>query len=335
MPLVDENRVLVAHAIERLPSCPMPGVQALMREARVDERRLDAKTISHTLGPRLNATGRLDAATDALVVLESDDPAEVRAAARRIEAANDERKRRMEELVDIAEARAASLGQLDAACPAVVMADPSWHPGLLGLAAARLLDRVHKPVVLFGGDDALLKASGRAPAGIDLHECLNDCASLLAKFGGHAAAAGGSIDPANMPAFTEAFTRAVVARRDGPVRPEPIRVDLRMPAWQAMKSIDEIDALRPFGKGFPPPVIHCPRLRVRSAMTLGASGDHLKVQANDEGSLATTGLLLWRQGARVGEFRAGRLFEVVGTPKRNTNPRYPDDFEVADLRFID
>ena len=71
---------------------------------------------------------------------------------------------------------------------------------------------------------------------------------------------------------------------------------------------------------------------VRSATTMGATGDHLKVQANDEGSLATTGLLLWRQGTRVGEFRAGRLFEVVGTPKRNTNPRYPDDFEVADLR---
>ena len=335
MPLVDENRVFVAHALERLPNCALPGVQALMREAGVDLRRLDAKTISHTIGPRLNATGRLDAATDALRVLESDDAAEVRAAVRRIEKANDERKRRMEELVEIAEARARAEGLLDPSRVAVVMGDPSWHPGLLGLAAARLLDRVHKPVVLFGGDDDLLKASGRAPPGIDLHECMNACAALLAKFGGHAAAAGGSMQPANLAAFAQAFESAVRARMDGPVRPVAIRVDLSMPAHEAMKAIDELDALRPFGKDFPAPVILCPRLRVRSASTFGATGDHLKVQAETEGAIGTTGLLLWRQGRRVAEFRAGRRFEVVGSPKRGTNPRYGDDFEVRDLRFVD
>lgn len=335
MPLVDENRVLVAHAIERLPTCPIPGLQALMREAGVDVRRLDAKTISHAIGPRLNATGRLDAATDALRLLESDDVAEVRAAARRIEAVNVERKLRMQELVDLAEARAGEMGLLDPARAAVVMADPSWHPGLLGLAAARLLDRVHKPVVLFGGDDELLKASGRAPPTVDLHECLNDCATLLAKFGGHAAAAGGSMAPANLPAFIQAFERAVTSRRDRPPSPEPIEVDASMPLHAAMDALAEIESLRPFGRGFPAPVLHCARLRVRAASTLGEDRAHLSLQAQEEGSLRTTRLVLWRQGSALPEFRTGRLFEVVGTPKRNSNPRYPDDFEVRDWRFTD
>ena len=335
MPLLDENRVLVANALEWLPRCPIPGLQALMREARVDKRRLDAKTISHAIGPRLNAAGRLDAATDALTVLDSDDPSVAVAAARRIEVANEERKRRMEELVVIAQARAAEEGLLDPARPAIVMGDPSWHPGLLGLAAARLLDRAHKPVVLFGGEDDLLKASGRAPPGIDLHECMNDCASLLAKFGGHAAAAGGSIEPSRLPEFKEAFERAVAARMNGPAKPVSIRVDLALPLAVAMSSIDELESLRPFGKDFPAPVIHCPRLRIRSAAALGATGDHLKVQAHDEGSMRTAGLVLWRQGSRLGEFRPGRLIDVVGSPKRNSNPRYPDDFEVRDLRFTD
>jgi single-stranded-DNA-specific exonuclease len=335
MPLLDENRVLVAHALERLPRCPLPGLQALMRLARVDPARLDARTISHTIGPRLNAAGRLDAATDALCVLESDDAALAAAAARRIEDTNDERKRRMEELVELADTRARELGLLEPSRATVVMGDPSWHPGLLGLAAARLLDRVHKPVVLFGGEDGLLKASGRAPPGVDLHECLGDCADLLAKFGGHAAAAGGSIDPANLAAFTDAFEQAVARRMQGPPKPQPIRVDLTLSGAEAMAALDELDSLRPFGKDFPAPVIHCPRLRVRSAATIGGGGEHLKVQAVDEGSSRTTGLMLWRQGARVGEFRAGRLLEVVGSPKRNTNPRFPDDFEVRDVRFID
>jgi single-stranded-DNA-specific exonuclease len=335
MPLLDENRVFVANALARLPNCPMPGVQALLREADVDSRRLDARTISHAIGPRLNAAGRLDAATDALCLLESDDPAAVRAAARRVEAANTERKRRMEELVVIAEAQAERLGLLELSRASVVMGDPAWHPGLLGLAAARLLDRVNKPVILFGGDDALLKASGRAPPGIDLHECMNDCAALLAKFGGHAAAAGGSIDPENLPAFIESFERAVATRMQGPPRPHVIRVDLTLRAHEAMAAMEELDALRPFGKDFPAPVIHCPGLRVRSAATLGAGGDHLKVQVQDEGSQRTTGMLLWRQGSRIGEFRAGRSLEVVGSPKRSMNPRFPDDFEVRDFRFTD
>ncbi|NBQ16073.1 MAG: hypothetical protein EBU31_16045, partial [Proteobacteria bacterium] len=87
--------------------------------------------------------------------------------------------------------------------------DPSWHPGLLGLAAARLVEKFNKPVMLFGGEDQWLKASGRAPAGLDLHACLDACAALLVKYGGHAAAAGGSIEPANMPAFIDAFEQAV------------------------------------------------------------------------------------------------------------------------------
>jgi single-stranded-DNA-specific exonuclease len=335
MPLLDENRVLVANALARLPNCPLPGVQALLRSADIDLRRLDAKAISHAIGPRLNAAGRLDAATDALCLLESDDVEAVRGAARRVEAANTERKRRMEELVEIAEAQAARDGLLEPTRATVVMGDPSWHPGLLGLAAARLLDRVNKPVLLFGGEDAMLKASGRAPPGIDLHECMNDCASLLAKFGGHAAAAGGSMDPANLPAFIEAFERAVAVRMQGPPRPHAIRVDLTLKAHEAMRAMDELDSLRPFGKDFPAPMIHCPALRVRSASTMGATGDHLKVQVQDEGSQRTTGMLLWRQGRRVGEFRAGRTLAVVGSPKRSTNPRFPDDFEVRDFRFAD
>jgi single-stranded-DNA-specific exonuclease len=164
---------------------------------------------------------------------------------------------------------------------------------------------------------------------------MNDCAALLAKFGGHAAAAGGSIEPSRLPEFKEAFERAVAVRMNGPVKPGSIRVDLALSLAVAMSSIEELESLRPFGKDFPAPVILCPRLRIRSAAALGATGDHLKVQAHDEGSMRTAGLVLWRQGSRLGEFRPGRLIDVVGSPKRNSNPRYPDDFEVRDVRFLD
>ena len=180
MPLLDENRVLVAHAVKRLPTCGIAGVQAILREARVGAGEVDARTLGFHIGPRLNASGRLDEATDALRVLDTDDAAEARAAARKLEAANNERKLRQDELVRATEAMVVQRG-LDAAGRAsIVMADPSWHPGLLGLAAARLVEKFNKPVMLFGGEDQWLKASGRAPVGIDLHACLDACAALLA-----------------------------------------------------------------------------------------------------------------------------------------------------------
>lgn len=335
MPLLDENRVLVAQAVKRLPTCGIPGVQAILREARVGAGEVDARTLGFHIGPRLNASGRLDEATDALRVLDTDDAAEARSAARKLEAANNERKLRQDELVRATEALAVQRGLDDAGRASIVMADPSWHPGLLGLAAARLVEKFNKPVMLFGGEDQWLKASGRAPAGIDLHACLDACAALLVKYGGHAAAAGGSIEPANMPAFIEAFEQAVRAQMGQEPRLRTLQVDASMPIEQAMAAIDELRTLQPFGKDFPEPLIHCPGLRVHDASVLGADRTHLKVRVQSQGSLRNTELLLWRQADRIGDFRRSRMLEVVGSPKPSTNPRWDPSFEVKDFLFVD
>jgi len=335
MPLLDENRVLVANTVQRLATCGVLGVQAILREAGVDTRSIDARTISHQIAPRLNATGRLEAATDALLAMQTLDESQANTAAYRLETVNTLRKQRMNELIEITAAAAVAGGFDQPSCPAIVMADTSWHPGLIGLAAARLVDRFHKPVVLCGGDDLFLKISGRSPPSIDLHACMQDCTTLLAKFGGHAAAAGGSIDPANMPAFMTAFEQAVLLRMHGPVQPRPVHIDISMPIEQAMDSIEMIRSLRPFGKDFVEPVIHCSNLCVRDASVMGKGGVHLKIRVNTKGSACTTELMWWQQGARVAECRPGRMMQVVGGPKPPTNPRFPSTFVVLDLHFED
>ena len=332
MPLLDENRVLVAHALRRLLQCPLVGVKAMIRAAGIDRERLDSKTLSHSIGPRLNALGRLDDAADALRLLETDDPAEAAAIAARIERVNQERKLRQAELADRAEARARELGMDAPGRRSVAMADPGWHPGLLGIAAGRLVDRLHRPVVLFGGEGDVLKASGRSPLGIDLHDCMKECGHLLVKFGGHAAAAGGSIQAAKVGEFAEAFEQAVRRRVEGGARPAALQVDASMPAWQAMDAIPQVESLQPFGKDFREPLIHCPDLRVRTAQTT-RTGEHLKVKVQEAGSARTTGLMIWNAGAQLAEFRTGRRFDVVGTPR--SSPEWGDDFVVTDFRFVD
>ncbi len=336
MPLLDENRVLVAHAVKLLPTCGLPGIHAMLREAGIDLRSMNASTISHQIGPRLNALGRLEGATDALRLLDTDDQSEARTVAKRLEAVNNERKTLTEELARITQDRAVKEGFDSASRCSIVMADPQWHPGLLGLAAARLVDRYQKPVVLFGGESSLLKASGRAPQGIDLHACLEECPSLFASFGGHAAAVGGSMTSENVSAFAQALEAVVRTRTDqGMVAARSLPIDASMPIEQAMACLPEIESLQPFGKDFAAPLIHCGNLVVRSAATMGRDGAHLKVQVHTKGSQRSTGLLMWRQGNRVGEFRVGRSCEVVGTPKASSNPRFDSDFEIRDFRLID
>ena len=335
MPLVDENRVLVAQALPRLRSGALPGIPAMMRAAGKDPRDIDAGTLAFTLGPMLNAAGRLADANLALQVLETDDPAEAAALAPRLHQLNLQRRERADALAAEGEARVRSSGLDAAGHRSIVVGDASWPPGLIGLAAARLAERFHRPTMVFGGDGEVWKGSGRSVPGIDLDACLGDCAALLERFGGHAAAAGGSLRPERFDAFATAFEAAVSSRMTGEPSPEPIRVDASLPIEDALQSIDELDSLQPFGKGFPPPLLHCPGLRVRNAAVMGQGGKHLKVQVQTEGTGRGGSLLLWGEGGRLAEFRPGRRLETVGAPRRGGRPGFPPDFQVRDLRFTD
>ena len=335
MPLLDENRVLVAQALPRLRSGSLPGIPAMMRAARKDPRTIDAGTLAFTLGPMLNAAGRLDDASLALRVLETDDPAEAAELAPRLHQLNLQRRERAEALAAEAEARVRAMG-LDATDRrSIAVGDAAWHPGLIGLAAARLAERFHRPTMVFGGDGEVWKGSGRSVPGVDLDACLGDCAAMLERFGGHAAAAGGSIRPERFAAFVEAFEGAVQSRMPGIPRPEPLRIDATLGMEEALQSIDELDSLQPFGKGFPPPLLHCPGLRVHNAAVMGQGGKHLKVQVRGEGGGRGGSLLMWSEGGRLPEFGPGRRLEVVGAPRPSSNPRFAPDFQVRDLRFTD
>ncbi len=335
MPLVDENRVLVAQALPRLRGGSLPGIVAMMRAAGKDIRDIDAGTLAFLLGPMLNAAGRLGDASLALQVLEAGDVAQGSGPAARLHQLNLERRQRADELAAQAEERVRAQGQDAPERRAIVVGDAAWHPGLIGLAAARLAERFHRPAMVFGGDAEAWKGSGRSVPGVDLDACLGDCAALLERFGGHAAAAGATLRPERFAAFSEAFEVAVRSRMPGEPRPEALRIDASLAVEEALDSIDQLRSLEPFGKGFPPPLLHCPDLRVRNASVMGQGGKHLKVQVQTEGSGRGGSLLLWGQGPMLAEFRTGRRLEAVGAPRPSGNPRFTPDFQVRDLRFTD
>ncbi|HET8951907.1 MAG TPA: single-stranded-DNA-specific exonuclease RecJ, partial [Solirubrobacteraceae bacterium] len=201
VPLVGENRRLVRQGLRRLASTRKPGLRALMDVAKVDPSTIDAGAIGFRLGPRLNAAGRLYRADAGLELLLTEDKERARAVALELDANNTERRDVETRIRFEAEAQVAEQGS----AAAYVLASDGWHAGVIGIVAARIAERHHRPCVLIALDGAEGTGSGRSIPRFDLLGGLHAASEPLQRYGGHRAAAGLTIARADVPAFREAF----------------------------------------------------------------------------------------------------------------------------------
>src|SRR5574341_32341 len=187
------------------------GVAALKEVCGIERRTVDAGTVDFQLGPRINAAGRLAAAHPGVILLTTTDADTAMKAARELDAANLERRRIEEAMLDGAVAKVEREIVLDRA-RSIVVADQAWHPGVIGIIASRVVDRWHRPTIVIAiGSDGRAKGSGRSIPGFHLTQALEECRSMFEGFGGHAAAAGLTIRAERIPAFRERFEAVVAA----------------------------------------------------------------------------------------------------------------------------
>ncbi len=205
VPLVDENRGLAAAGLRALACTRRPGLQALMRGARVDPAAVDSGSVAFRLAPRINAAGRLGRPDVALELILTEDADEAQRLAQTLEELNRDRQAVEDRILREAIAAVEALPERERRRRGYVLASEDWHVGVIGIVASRLAERFHRPIVLVTGSDDGWRGSGRSIPGFDLHGALAACSEHLVRFGGHRAAAGLSIDPACIPAFAEAF----------------------------------------------------------------------------------------------------------------------------------
>jgi single-stranded-DNA-specific exonuclease len=259
-----------------------------MRIAGVDgDRPVDEKTIGWKLAPRLNAPGRLGDAAPALALLLSEDARTAAMWAERLEEANRERRTAQDRVV--AEADELLGGSDPGADPgaAVVVAGRGWPPGVVGIVAAKLVERYQRPVFVIAVDPETGAGTGSARScnGVDLYQALSSCQSLLARFGGHAAAAGLTVDradDAHIGALREALSAAVERQADTTTATSAsVTADAEVSLGDVDgKLADELATLAPFGKGNEQPVLVCRGLTVRESRCVG-DGSHLKMRLED------------------------------------------------------
>jgi len=332
VPLSDENRILTALGLRRLQSRARPGIAALLANAGVDgNREIDAHTVAWKIAPRINAPGRLGAALPSLeLLLSQGDAAESHASL--LEILNNERRQIQERVVNEA---LAQLGDRDPG-PCIVIAGEGWAPGVVGIVAAKLVDRYQRPAFVVGIDPVtgLGRGSARTCAGINLYEALATAAPHLDRFGGHAAAAGFTIQRENVPALVEALSGAVVRLAEGS---GPISTIKDVDAEVRLSDVDErlaqeLSGLGPFGQKNPAPVLITRNTKVTQVRRLGHDSRHLKLTIEDDDHIARSAI-----GFGMGErsVDVGARVDLAFVPTISTwQGRRNAELELSDLSIV-
>jgi len=207
VPLVDENRILVAHGLQEIERTRNPGLRALLRKLNLSGKELGTGQLIFVIAPRINALGRMGSALDAVTMLTTDDEEKALDIANILEEQNQRRRqvdeRMYREAIDLVD-QEVDLKQ----DKAIVLASDDWHPGVIGIVASRIAERVHLPTVLISMEGDSGKGSARSIPGFDLFGALSRCRSHLSSFGGHKYAAGLSVDRPQVEAFREALLQA-------------------------------------------------------------------------------------------------------------------------------
>jgi single-stranded-DNA-specific exonuclease len=314
VPLVGENRVLARLGLDQLNRTERLGLRALVRVSGLEGRDISGGQVAFVLAPRLNAAGRMGNAEQGVRLLLARDAGEAADCAQSLEEDNTRRRRFDEEaLVEAAQRVESELGWPD--CASILMWSDDWHPGVIGIVASRLVERFQRPTLLIAMDGERGRGSGRSLPGLDLHQLLGDCGDLLLAHGGHAFAAGLSVERAQLQALAERFDRLVRERTSPDARVPRLEVDDDLHLGQCdLNLVEWLERLSPYGLDNAEPLYRSRNLLVDQAATVGG-GRHLKLRLRDAtGSVDAIGFHMGERLREVGP--AGRC-EVAFAPTRN------------------
>jgi single-stranded-DNA-specific exonuclease len=279
VPLVDENRILVAAGLRVLAARKRPGLRALCTLARVaEEGALSAEDVSFRLGPRLNAAGRIGEAQLALDLLLAPDEQ----TAARLAEELDDRNRQRQRIQERVWTEALAACEPFEAAGALVVGAEGWHHGVVGIVAAKLVDRFGRPAIVIGFENGQGRGSARTIPGFNLYEALAGCADHLSRFGGHAGAAGMSLSIDRLDQFRRAFVDQVERRL--------VRADRPAVAVDAVAELGDLDTnaaeelgrLGPFGAANAEPLLVLAGVTTESTRLVGQG--HLQLTLTQRGS---------------------------------------------------
>nr|HDM99758.1 single-stranded-DNA-specific exonuclease RecJ [Deltaproteobacteria bacterium] len=300
VPLLGDNRILVRAGLEILAGCDRPGIKALKALCSLDSG-VTSKDIAFRIAPRINAAGRMAHADKAFKLLVTKDGSKAKQLAAELHLLNQKRQTEENKILNQALGKIRLLEKQTA----YVLSSPEWKKGVIGIVASRLVEQLHRPVILLSMDGDEAHGSGRSPEGINLYESLCACSGHLSSFGGHMAAAGISLPSDSIEVFCKAFQKVVASILEQTDVCPRLMVD-------CTACIEELidpgfprfyEYLEPFGAGYPPPVFAVRNFSVMRSTVVG--NGHLKLSLTPRSGIKNTfnrgsvDLVGWGHGDKI------------------------------------
>ena len=271
--LTGENRILVKYGLSVLKNTQRIGLQELFKIAGIQENEVDEETVGFQIAPRLNALGRLDDPNPAIELLTGFDEEEARDIALMINQKNEERKEIVQKIYDEAKT------MVDLNKPVQVLAGEGWNPGVLGIVAGRLLEELHQPVIVLNIENDLAKGSARSIEAVDIFEALDPHRDLFVAFGGHAGAAGMTLEASKLEALSQVLVAYIEDNQVDLSTKNELFLDeeLSLPDL-TLETLKNFEKLAPFGMDNKKPVFYLKDFKIENARTMGAGNTHLKLK---------------------------------------------------------
>ena len=295
--LKGETRLLAQQGIQALRETQRPGLKAMAELSGTNLETLTEETIGFTFAPRLNALGRLGDANPAVELLITQDPARARVLATQIEGLNAQRRLLTSQVYEAAETKLRENPNLLTE-PAIILSHPNWPGGVVGIVANKLVDRYHKPAILFTeSEDGILRGSARSVEGLHITKAISAQKDILLGFGGHPMAAGLSLPAEKLTEFRKGLGRAIEKQLGEIMRAEPT---LQIDAWLGLDEINlnlanALESMAPFGAGNPALILASRAVQLKSTSTIGKAREHIRLTIEDESGNAQS--VLWWGGA--------------------------------------
>ena len=304
VPLMDENRVIVYYGLAAMAATQRPGLIALMESAGVDLQKVSSSDVAFRMAPRINAGGRLALASRGVQLLTTRRMDTAREIAEELN--QDNIRRRELEIEIFQQADEMTRQQIDFMNErAIVVCGEGWNPGVIGLAASRLVEKYKWPTILLSRDGDICVGSARSIPGVNIHEAMSTCRDLFIRFGGHAQAAGLTIEAKNVPEFKRRLSKAIREQAAPEAFIPTEEYDLELELSEMTEAfVDAFSAMQPTGFGNPAPVFCVRGVHTTDVRTIGKDGAHLRMRLA-QGSDMRSAI-----GFRMGD-RAANLPEVI------------------------
>ena len=336
VPITGENRILAYHGLRCLNTAPSVGLSAIVETCGLGERELTMADIIFKIGPRINASGRMQNGSEAVELLVEKDYDAALERAARINLYNEARKDLDKQITEEATERVRQLPDLDAR-RAIVLTGDTWHKGVIGIVASRLTELFYRPSVVLTCTDGIATGSARSVTGFDVYKAVQSCADLLENFGGHTYAAGLSMKVENVPEFTRRFEEFVATHIHG----EQTRPRLDIDAIIDFKDVtprfnSELKRFAPFGPGNPKPVF-CTKgvYDYGTSKVVGRGQEHIKLELVDNKSSHVMNGIAFGQSAQARYIKTKRAFDICYTIEDNTHKRGDIQLLIEDIRPVE